>query len=61
MVLVTPTCSHNIHEEWEQEDHDPSVGMIQFVNGNNMQLNTNAFRLLKPEVGDIYFFPMVIA
>jgi uncharacterized protein (TIGR02466 family) len=46
----------NIHEEWEAEDHDPSVGMIQFVNGNNMQLNTNAFRL-KPEVGDIYFFP----
>ncbi len=46
----------DIEREWAMEDHDPSAGMIQFVNGNNMQLNTNAFRL-KPEVGDIYFFP----
>lgn len=46
----------NIEDEWAQEDHDPSAGMITFVNGNTASLNTHSLRL-KPEVGVIYFFP----
>ena len=46
----------DIEQEWESEDHDPSVGMINFVNGSNLPLDSNTTRF-KPAVGDIYFFP----
>ena len=46
----------DIEQEWENEDHDPSVGMINFVNGSNLPLDSNTTRF-KPAVGDIYFFP----
>ena len=45
-----------IEEEWQREDHDPSAGMIAFMNGNSQNLMTNVLRI-KPEVGMIYFFP----
>jgi len=46
----------NIEYEWECEDHDVSAGCIQFTNGAMQGLNVHSFRL-KPEVGDLYFFP----
>ena len=46
----------NIEQEWENEDHDPSVGMINFVNGSNLPLDSNTTRS-QVAVGDIYFFP----
>ena len=46
----------DIEKEWESEDHDPSAGMIAFMNGNSQNLMTNVLRI-KPEAGVIYFFP----
>jgi uncharacterized protein (TIGR02466 family) len=46
----------DIEDEWDSEDHDPSVGMINFIHGSNLPLDSNTARF-KPTVGDIYFFP----
>lgn len=45
-----------IEEEWENGDHDPSAGMIQFLCGIPAEFNVQGLRI-KPRVGDIYFFP----
>jgi len=46
----------DIEEEWENEDHDPSAGLINFINGSTLPLDSNTTRF-RPTVGDIYFFP----
>jgi len=46
----------DIEREWEMEDHDPSAGMISFVDGRGQSYCPNNARF-KPKVGDIYFFP----
>jgi|TARA_R110001592_G_scaffold98704_1_gene281538 uncharacterized protein (TIGR02466 family) len=46
----------NIEREWAMEDHDPSAGMITFVDGRAQSYSPNCIRF-KPAVGDIYFFP----
>ena len=47
----------DIEQEWATEDHEPSVGCIQFSYGErNNGLAPTTLRL-KPEVGCIYFFP----
>ena len=46
----------DIEFEWENEDHDPSAGMIQFTDSRSQDLSSNNIRL-RPEVGVIYFFP----
>lgn len=46
----------NIEEEWENEDHDPSAGMLTFIDGRGSSLCCSHVRR-KPAVGDIYFFP----
>lgn len=46
----------DIEQEWENEDHDPSAGLINFINGSTLPLDSNSTRF-KPSVGDIYFFP----
>ena len=38
----------DIEREWLLEDHDPSAGMIAFMNGNSQNLMTNVLRI-KPE------------
>lgn len=46
----------DIEDEWANEDHDPSAGMIQFTYGNPQDMQSHNVRF-KPEVGAIYFFP----
>ncbi len=46
----------DIEREWAMEDHDPSAGMITFVDGRAQSYGANTCRF-KPKVGDIYFFP----
>ena len=46
----------DIEAEWEAEDHDPSAGLINFMNSNSANLMSHNLRI-KPEVGVIYFFP----
>ena len=46
----------DIEQEWENEDHDPSAGLINFINGSTLPLDSNTTRF-RPQVGDIYFFP----
>jgi uncharacterized protein (TIGR02466 family) len=46
----------DIEDEWDDGDHDPSAGMIQFLCGTPADMTINGMRL-KPRVGDIYFFP----
>ena len=45
-----------IEREWLLEDHDPSAGMINFLDGRPALGSAHLFRT-KPVVGDIYFFP----
>lgn len=46
----------DIEREWAMEDHDPSAGMLTFVDGRAQIYCPNTIRF-KPVVGDIYFFP----
>lgn len=46
----------DIDEEWANEDHEPSAGMINFVDSRPADLVSHNCRR-KPVVGDIYFFP----
>lgn len=46
----------NIEQEWQQEDHEPSVGMLSFIDGRQQAMVSANIRI-KPQVGDIYFFP----
>lgn len=46
----------DIEQEWENEDHDPSAGMITFIDGRGSSLTCSHVRM-KPQVGDIFFFP----
>ena len=52
--LVQPP--DNIEQEWASEDHDPSAGMITFIDGRGNNLVCSHVRR-KPVVGEIYFFP----
>lgn len=46
----------DIEQEWASEDHDPSAGMITFIDGRGNNLVCSHVRR-KPVVGEIYFFP----
>ena len=46
----------NIDDEWAREDHEPSAGMITFIDGRSANMGESNIRI-KPQVGDIYFFP----
>lgn len=46
----------NLEAEWDKGDHDPSAGMLQFLCGIPADFNVQGMRV-KPQVGDIYFFP----
>lgn len=46
----------DIETEWANEDHEPSAGMINFVDSRPADLVSHNCRR-KPQVGDIYFFP----
>ena len=43
-------------EEYEKEDHHPSIGDIQFIAGTPQAFSRNTLKI-KPKVGDMFVFP----